>query len=398
MKNQYEIRGDVHALLSASSSKQWLACTPSARLSEQFEDQGSTYAAEGSLAHEIAELKLRKAYLEPMSTRTYNSLLKKLQAQLAAQPDWDQSMERHLEMYTDYIAQLVHAPKTKPYIAIEKRLDYSAYAQDGFGTSDCIIITGSTLYINDLKYGKGVPVGAERNTQMMLYALGAVAEYSFLYPIYTVKMAIVQPRLDAIWEDEISLTDLLDWGASIKPIAALAYAGEGEFVPGDHCRFCRARRTCRARADAHTALEDFKMMKPPLISNKEVGEILVRAQQLSKWVSDLEEYALSSCLSGVGIPGWKAVEGLGSRQFVNVDTAFAYLKASGIDEAVLYERKPLTAPAVERVLGKADFRTLLVDTGHVNQVPGKPTLAPGSDKREAITRLTAADDFAPVEE
>ena len=387
----------AHALLSASSSKIWLSCTPSARLSEQFPDRGSTFAAEGSLAHEIAELKLRKAYLEPMNTRTYNSQLKKLQGRLAAQPDWDQGMERHLEVYTDYIAHLVHAPTSRPYVAVEKRLDYSEYAQDGFGTSDCIIITGSTLFINDLKYGKGVPVAAERNTQMMLYALGAVAEYSILYPIDTVKMAIIQPRLDAIWEDEISLTDLLAWGENIKPVAALAYAGEGEFNPGEHCRFCRARYTCRARADAHTALEDFKFMKPPILSNEEVGQILVRAQQLSKWASDLEEYALNACLSGVEIEGWKAVEGRGSRQFVSLDSAFAHLKANGIDEAVLYERKPLTAPAVEKVLGKADFRTLLVDTGHVNQVPGKPTLALATDKREAITRRTAADDFAPVE-
>ncbi len=388
----------AHAVLSASSSKQWLSCPPSARLSEQFPDEGSPFAAEGTLAHEMAELKLRKQYVEPMGPRAFNSRLKKLQAQLTAQPDWDQGMERHLEMYTDYIAKLTHAPKSPPYVAIEKRLDLSAYAPESFGTCDCLIISGSTLYINDLKYGKGVAVAAERNTQMMLYALGAISEYSFLYPIDTIQMAIIQPRLDAIWEDTMSLADLLAWGESIKPVAAQAFAGEGEFNAGEHCRFCRARKTCRARADAHTALEDFHKMVPPLISDMEVGQILTRAKDLAKWVSDLEEYALAQCLSGGEIPGWKAVEGRSQRQFIDVDSAFAHLQQNGIAEAVLYERKPLTAPAVEKVLGKADFRTLLVETGHVNQVPGKPTLALATDKREAITRNTAEDDFKTVEE
>jgi len=217
-----------------------------------------------------------------------------------------------------------------------------------------------------------------------------------LYPIDTIKMAIIQPRLDSITEDTISLTELLAWGASIKPLAALAHVGEGEYVPGEHCRFCRARHACRARADANLALEGFKKMKPPLISDVEVAEILAKAQDLAKWVADLEEYALAQCLSGTELPGWKAVEGRGSRQYRDLDEAFAALVASGVEEAVLYERRPLTVAAVEKVLGKARYRELLEP--HVEMRPGKPTLVPATDKREAITRSTAADDFSPVTE
>lgn len=382
----------AHALLSASSSKQWLTCTPSARLSEQFPETTSDHAEEGRLAHEIAELKMRKQFTEPMGARTFNSRLKKLQAQ----PHYDSEMLRHTDTYVDYISGIVHGLSSPPYIAIEKRLDYSAYAPEGFGTGDCVMIGGNTLYVFDLKYGKGVPVSAKGNTQMRLYALGAYAAYAFLFPIDTVKMAIVQPRLDDISEDTMSLDELLAWGESIKPLAQMAFKGEGEFVPGEHCRFCRARALCRARTEQHMALEDFKLMKPPLISNEEVGQILAKAQNLAAWVKHLEEFALGECLKGSEIPGWKAVEGRSSRQYVNQDEAFKILTANGIEEAMLYERKPLTVPNVEKLLGKAKFKELLA--GQITVPPGKPALAPLSDNREAITRTTAADDFKSEEE
>ncbi len=388
----------AHALLSASSSKQWLSCPPSARLSEQFPDSTSEYASAGTLAHEIAELKLRKHFLEPIGPRKYNTAMKKLQEN----PLYDPEMDKTTDTYLEYIQAIVHAFKSPPYIAVEKKLDYSMYAPEGFGTGDCIVIGGNTLYINDYKHGKGVSVSAERNTQMMLYALGAVAEYGILYPIDTVKIAIIQPRLNNISEDTISVVELLEWGESIKSIAQQAWKGEGEYVAGDHCRFCRARATCRARSENYSALEDFKLpdgkrMQPPLISDAEVGQILEKAQGLKQWIADLEDYALTQALSGNEIAGWKAVAGRTSRQYVDLDQAFAALKSGGIDEAILYERKPLTVAAVEKVLGKTDYRKLLEEPGLVKTEPGKPTLAPASDKREAISnRMTAAEDFASV--
>jgi hypothetical protein len=381
-----------HALLNASGAHKWLNCTPSARTEETLPESQSVYANEGRLAHEIGELKLRKTFVEPMGPQKFRNVLKKLQQD----PLYQDEMLTHTDTYLEYVSKIVHSYPAPPYVAIEQRLDYSAFVPEGFGTGDCIIIGGSTLHVIDLKYGKGVPVSAEYNPQMMLYGLGAYVKYLMLYPINLVKLTIVQPRLDNISEWEVSINDLIQWGEQyVRPRAQRAYNGQGEFNPGEWCRFCRARATCRARADTHTALEDFGFKKPPLLTNAEIGEILVRAQELAKWAKDLEEYALSECLAGNEIPGWKAVEGRSVRQFTDTEEAFKTLIKAGYDEAVLYERKPLTLAAIEKLLGKKDFTKLLAD--YVVSPPGKPTLAPESDKREAITnRTSAAEDFGPV--
>ncbi|GAB4272112.1 DUF2800 domain-containing protein [Thermincola ferriacetica] len=376
-----------HAILSASSAHRWLVCAPSARLEETFPEITSQYAEEGRLAHSIAELKLRKCFIEPMSQRAFANRLKKFKEHDLYQEE----MLRHTDTYMEYIQGIVHGFSSPPYVAIEKKLDFSKYVPEGFGTGDCIIISGSTLWVVDFKYGKGVPVSAENNPQMMLYALGAYEAYNFLYPIKTVKMAIVQPRLDSISEWEISINDLLAWGQIIKPVAEIAWAGEGEFVSGEHCKFCRARSLCRARTEFNISLEEYQMKKPPLLSNEEVGKILAKARDLVAWVKDLEEYALAECLAGNEIPGWKAVEGRSVRQFTDWEKAFQVLIANGIDEAMLYERKPITLAATEKLLGKKQFEQLVGE--FVERPPGKPTLVPADDKREPIMRPSAKNDF-----
>lgn len=378
----------AHALLSASGAHRWLHCTPSARLEETIPESTSAYAEEGRLAHDIAELKLRKAFTEPMGPRKFSNHLKKFQENSL----YDAEMLTHTDSYLDYVSGIVHGFAATPYVAIEKRLDYSAYAPEGFGTGDCIIIGGNAVHVIDFKYGKGVPVSAEENPQMMLYALGALSEYSILYAIDTVKIAIVQPRLDSISEYEVTVNDLLNWATHVVMGAAeKAFRGEGDFAPGDHCRFCRAKALCRARSDFHVALETQYPMLPPLISNDEVGQILVKARDLAKWLSDLEDYALAECLAGNEIPGWKAVEGRSTRQFVDHDLAFSVLLENGYEKALLYEHKPLTLAATEKLIGKAKFKELLGE--QVNTPPGKPTLAVTSDKREALTRTSAQEDF-----
>jgi Protein of unknown function (DUF2800) len=394
MTNDISHGDRAHALLSASSAKRWLACTPSARLGEQFEDKSSFYSEEGTLAHEIAELKLRK-YMEPMSKGEYTKQLNKLKKTTYNDQElYQKEMLKHTDTYLDYIKKITMSFDSNPYVAIEKRINYSSYAPEGFGTVDCLIIGGDKLYVTDFKYGKGLPVSAEENEQMKLYALGAVTEYGFLYPIKEVHLAIIQPRLDSISEFSLPVEDLLAWGEEIKPIAENAFKGEGEFVPGEHCKFCKVKATCRARADEFTALEDFGLMKPPLISNEEVGKILEIAQHLDSWVKALKDHALSESLKGNEVAGWKAVEGRGSRNFVNQDAAFEHLKANEIDESLLYDRVPLTVPKIEKQLGKKEFRTLLEEPGHVQKTTGKPTLAPANDKRKAVSNVPdAGADF-----
>lgn len=373
-----------HALLSASSAHRWLVCTRAPRLEETLPETESEYANEGRLAHTIAELRLRKQYT-PMKKSEFEKKLNELKSD----PLFTNEMMNYIDVYVDYINSITYSFTNQPYIAIEKRLDYSDYAPEGFGTGDCIIINGTDLFIIDFKYGKGIPVSAIDNPQMKLYALGAYLESSFLFNIEKVTMVIVQPRLDNISESTISIDELLAWGESIRPIAQKAYNGEGEFVIGEHCRFCRAKALCRARAEFNTSIDTSK--SPELLTDEEIGQILTKAQDIKAWVSDLEEYALGAILNGKMIPGWKVVEGRSTRRFADTDKAFEILKQNGIDEAVLYERKPVTLTQVEKLLGKSKFAELLSE--YVIRPEGKPTLVPENDKREPLKRPTAQDDF-----
>lgn len=307
-----------------------------------------------------------------------------------------------------------------PTVAVEVRVDFSDYVPEGFGTCDCCIIGGDLLSITDYKHGKGVPVSAVGNPQMKLYALGALRRYAAVFgdTIKRVRMTIDQPRLDSYTTDEITVEELRAWGESIKPIAQRAFSGLGEFVPGDHCRFCRGKAQCRARAKVNTALEDFKDCVPagsipadamvpqehshtgaitgeevhPLLSDEEIGDLLERGAQLVQWYKDLEAYATEALLAGKEIPGWKLVAGRSNRTFTDQDAAIQAVIAAGYDEALVYDRKPKTLSELEKLMGKAEFAEKI--GGFVTKPLGKPTLAPASDKREAYA--PAASDFAGV--
>lgn len=376
----------THAVLSASGAHRWLLCTPSARLEEQFPDTTSDAAKEGTLAHELAEMKLRHYFqTKEFGKRKYNAEVKKLKTEEL----WQDEMDGYTEIYKDYIKTLALSFPAEPYSAIEKRVDFSQYVPDGFGTADCILLSGNTLHVIDLKYGKGVPVSAEENPQMMLYALGAYQEYSFLYDIRSIHLVIIQPRLDSISEWECSLGELLEFAEYVKERAKLAINGEGEFCPGEkQCRFCRAKAKCRARAEENVKLA-FNPELPPLISNEEMGEYLSTGEDVAKWLSDLKEHALKECLAGHEVPGWKAVEGRGSRDWTDMEAAFELLKEKGIAEEILYEKKALTLAQVEKTIGKKDFAEMVGSM--VVKNPGKPTLVKESDKREAITNKITAE-------
>lgn len=380
-----------HALLSASAAHRWLNCPPSVKLTADMPDKASEYAAEGTLAHSLCELKLRKKFTDKgMSTRKYNQLLKALKSNAL----WQDEMDEHSNTYIERISEIAMGCSYEPFIAAELRVDYSEWAQGGFGTADCVIIGDGTLHIIDFKYGKGVPVSAEDNPQLKLYALGAYNTYSFLFPIQRIALHIVQPRLDSLSDWELSTEKLLTWGESVKPIAEQAVKGEGEYNPGSWCRFCKAAATCRKRAEKNL-LEDFQHVLPPLLSNDEVGEILKRADDVRNWVESLQEYALNEILSGGAVEGWKVVEGRRTRTFDDADKAFDDIIAAGIDGSILYQRKPLTLAQVEKALGKKAFYEIAGQ--HVVTPKGKPTLVPVTDKRMPYA-TTAEDDFSSIEE
>lgn len=377
----------AHALLSASGAHRWMNCTPSALLESEFPDTTSEAAKEGTLAHEMAEAKLQhlfntQSYRKAKLTRTLN----KIKKSELYQPE----MDGYTDDYVAYIRKAAMEFEKTPYIAIEKRLDLTAYIPDGFGTADCVMIGERTLHIIDLKYGKGVPVSAEDNPQPMIYALGALEAYKMLFAIDTVKISIVQPRIDNTNSWTLSARELAAFGESVKELASIAIKGEGDYKPGDWCRFCRARRQCRARADKNIELAFDVDKKPPLISNDEVGDYLRKGEDVAKWLSELQDYALAECLAGKEINGYKAVEGRGSRTWTDMDAAFAAIIEDGTDEAMLYERKPMSLAQVEKLMGKAHFADVAGE--YVVKNPGKPTLVPSADKREAITNKVSANE------
>lgn len=380
----------THAKLGASSAARWLACPPSADLCERFPDKGSSFAAEGTLAHELAELKVRK-HFTPMSKTAYTRAYNKIKKDELYTPEMDHVTDDYLEYIKDCAIQYDAAPS----VICEVQVDFSAYVPGGYGTADCIMLGGGTMRVIDFKYGKGVPVSAEENPQMMLYAIGALAQYSLLYRIDKVILTIAQLRLGAPEEWETTPDELYKWaGEYVQPRAKLAWEGKGDFAPGSHCRFCKVRAQCKALAESNMTIERYQpSSEPNLLSDTEIGDVLVHAEPFIKWLEAVKEYALGAVLEGKTIPGWKAVEGRSVRQFDDVDQAFSDLKAAGVDEALLYERKPLTLAAVEKLLGKAQFAELC--SAHIIKPHGKPALAPESDKRPAYSR--AAADFEAIE-
>lgn len=403
---------NAHALLSASAAHRWLHCTAAPLFEAQFPSTTSEYAEEGTVAHAVCELYVRK-YFTVMNKRTFNAELKKLQAR----PRYNEEMLTTAQTYLDFLKEKSMAFPALPYVTPEVRVDLGAYIPDGFGTCDCVMIGGDTLQIVDYKHGKGVPVSAENNPQMRLYALGALDMYGAIYgdAIRTVSMAICQPRLFAEPSEEtISVEELRAWGEWLKPIAAEAYSGNGKFVPGEHCKFCRGRAQCRARAEQNMVLEDFRDCVPagkanealvtaavlgdvkrpdggsPLLSDAEIGDLLTRGKTLVAWYDDLKEYALGAILKGGVIPGYKAVEGRSNRAFVDADEAMQIVVEAGYDEAMLYDRKPKSLSELEKFLGKKRFEELL--SKEVYKPKGAPTLVPESDRRAAYN--SAASDFA----
>lgn len=383
---------EKHALLSASAAHRWLHCTAAPRFEMRFPEIVSEHAEAGRLAHTICELKVLKSFTETIKPRTYTTRFKKLKEN----PLYQDEMDKTSDIYIDYLTEAAMRYDVKPSVAAEVRVDFSDFVPQGFGTCDCVMIGGDTLTIVDYKHGSGVPVSAENNPQMRLYALGALKRYRSVYgdAIQNVKMTIVQPRIHSTPETEsITVGELLDWGESIKPVAAKAYMGLGIFSPGDHCRFCRGKAQCRARADRNMALEEFKDCIPgDSLTDAEIGDLLTRGQELCKWYKDLENYALNRLLAGGEILGWKVVAGRSVRAFADPDAAIAAVLEAGYDEALVYDRKPKTLAELEKLMGKAEFAEKL--GSFVTKPQGKPTLAPETDSREVYN--SAAADFKNI--
>ncbi len=370
-----------HAKLSASASHRWMECTPSAELESKLPESTSTYASEGTAAHALSEYKLKRFL--------------KVRAGKKPVSEYDsQELEDYTDVYVSFACERIadaNARTKDTVILIEQKVDFGSYVPEGFGTADLLIIADEILDVCDLKYGKGVPVFAEDNPQMKLYALGAYELLGDLYDIKTVRMSICQPRLDSISTYEMPIEELLHWGEKeLKPKAELASMGLGEFKAGEHCRFCKAKAVCRARAEANLELAKLDFPDPEILTDEEMGEILAKAEELQSWVSDIWEYAQLEAIAGrKKWPGFKVVEGRSNRKYSDEGKVAEVLLSSGFVEAQIYNRKLIGLGDMEKMAGKKRFDELL--KGLIEKPPGKPTLVRDSDRRSEWN--SAAADF-----
>ena len=374
-----------HAILSASSSHRWLHCLPSARLELEFENTNGEAAKEGTAAHALSEHKLKKA-LRIRSKRP------------TSEYDSDE-MEECTDDYVAFIMEQVELARksyTDPIVLIEQRLDFSCYVPDGFGTGDCVIISDDRLHIVDFKYGMGVLVDAEDNPQMKLYALGALEIYDSLYDIKEISMTIFQPRRENVSTWTVPVEELKAWAEEeLKPKAAKAYQGEGEYMPGPWCTFCRASTRCRARADENLKLAQMEFKMPPLLTDSEIEEVLTILPDLTKWANEITAYATDAAVNhGKEWHGFKVVEGRSVRKYKDENAVAEKAVISGYKD--IYRKSLIPMTEMQKLMGKTKFEEILGNL--IYKPPGKPTLVPNSDKRPAMNVADAKNEFNEIME
>jgi hypothetical protein len=381
----------AHALLSASGSKRWLSCTPSARLEATLPEpkrntKGIDFSAEGTLAHTLSEIRLKlhfnqigqeeyaKEYEEVKSHDIYNNYTAEERL----------SFEDYVDNYVLYVRSQIGEGDTPLF---EQRVDFSDWVPDGFGTADVVILSKHTIRIIDLKFGRGVPVSAHDNPQLRLYALGAYAKFKEDYPdVKELEYTIHQPRLESISTDKTTVDKILDWANYfVKPKAKKAWAGSGDFLPGDWCQFCRAKAQCRSRSDFNTELAKQEFREPALLSEEEVIQVLAKAQDLRTWVNDVEEFTLNKAVEQNIIPiGFKLTTTVTHRKIKDAQLAAVILKEQGLSDHDIFEpQKIKSIPSLEKALPK----------GKVEAILGDLIIRPDGQPKLVRIKNTAKEDF-----
>ena len=380
-----------HALLSASGASRWMNCTPSARLEDKFEETTSFYAEEGTLAHEFADVNLRY-----MNGEISESVLKAELKKLRSNDLYTDEMEDEVEKYVLYVWEVfMSAQRVTPdaELKIEEKLDFSHLVEGGFGTGDGNVIADGVLDVIDLKYGKGIKVDAENNPQLMLYGSGALRQWELVYDIHTVRLTIVQPRLDHVSTWEISTKDLIDWGEKVvKPAAAKAYKGEGVQKVGDWCRFCKVKAMCATLAAHNVKLAKHDFKDPHLLSEDQIMEVYKQIPMLTDWASSVGDYVLDQALKGKNWPGYKVVEGRSQRKWSDENAIKKILAEEGFTQEDYIKMSLEGLGKIDKLIkGNPDLIERI--NKYVIKPPGKPTLADMKDKRPAMGLEQAREDF-----
>ena len=385
-----------HALLSASGAGRWLNCTPSAKLEDEYgEKKSSVYAAEGTLAHELSELYIARDVLGSITEQDFDARLE----EVMANDLFSEEMLEVIPIYTDYCAAQLAEAKTTNQLAcmdIEQKLDLTEYVPESYGTADCVIINDDLMEVIDLKYGKGVPVYADWNKQLMLYGLGALRKYDTMYDITEVRLTIIQPRINNISSWQISAEELRKWAEEeLRPRAELAFEGKGELNAGDWCIFCAVRNRCRKLYEQQLEVAKHEFADPELLTDEEIADIVRRTPKLIEWANSIAEYAHAKAITeNKTWPGLKLVEGVSRRKWLDEDKASnaIFARCPELSEDEIFNMKLKSITSIEKLVGKKRFEEILSDV--VIKPQGKPTLVPLEDKRPAMGYGQAQIDFA----
>jgi len=382
MSKEIDHKSRAHAILSASSAHRWLACPPSAVVAASYPSESSPYAQEGTLAHEVAE------WVASGRSKKGPPLEKGLDDGVTPE------MLEYARGYADYIQEQIKSEDA--VVLLEQRVDFSPWVPDGFGTCDCIILQGDEMVIIDYKYGVGVPVSAEGNPQMKLYALGALNDFGIAYDVTHIEMHIYQPRINNVSDCALVVEDLLEWAEqTVAPIAQLAVKGEGGYSAGDHCKFCPHAGRCQWLTQVCTEFVETHDLRVavPVLAPHQVAEVLAMEPLISLWLKRVKAQAMTTLLDGGEVPGWKVVEGkLGNRKWTDEQAVLAKLAEARYNFEDITETKLLSPAAMDKALGKKKVAELL--DGLIDRSPGSPTIVPASDKRPAYNR---ADDFEKLD-
>lgn len=378
-----------HALLSPSSSSRWLNCTPSARLAENAENKPSVYAEEGTLFHEICEYCLAQWNAGVWEPDPFGEELPELKDDHLTHPLFKQGMLRHARNYCDFVMNENYNLEKSDgacKMLLEEKVDISEYAPECFGSVDCQLVGRDTLIVIDLKYGEGVKVYAERNTQMMLYALGAIKGKP---SIKTIRLVIAQVRLDHFDVWEISANDLLQWADKVlKPTAKKAFAGKGEQKMGDWCGFCPVKAQCRKQYEA--VVNDFDRYEyPELLTEDEICDLIGKIDKYKGWLESVNKFVYDEALRGRKWKGYKLVAGRSSRAITDEEAIRQDLLAKKYLEDEIFNIKLKGIGDLEKLVGKKQFSALYGQ--YVRSKPGNPKLVPDSAPGDEINPLSDFD-------
>ena len=372
-----------HSKFGPSGAHRWLNCPGSVKAEGGIlEPPVSEFAYEGTCAHELAELCLTK------KTDTNIWIGKKL----LYNKEWLilPEMADYIQMYVDYVRTL------DGFREIEQHISYEEWVPEGYGTADVIITNKDTIYVIDLKYGKGVKIDAEENPQGMLYALGALDERSAFQIFKKVIIVIHQPRLDHVSTWEITPDKLYEWADWVKGRVGLCLEDNAKRIPGEkQCQWCKAKPTCPALQETtETAvMAKFNDMNATTIkpandlTDDQITFIMTNKKLIEAWLKSVEAHVRAKIETGGNFPGWKLVNGCSTRKWNDEEKAERLLRRL-LGARNAYKKTLLTPPAAEKVLGKEKKHRI---DKLIVKPEGAPVLVPEDDKRQTIKQITAED-------